>query len=68
MAAFEYKALDAKGKSKKGSIEADNARQARQISPIFAQKSEFSGNPDGYGHLEKLFLGRGWTASLSAKF
>ena len=30
MAAFEYKALDAKGKSKKGSIEADNARQARQ--------------------------------------
>ena len=30
MAAFEYKALDAKGKTKKGSIEADNARQARQ--------------------------------------
>lgn len=30
MAAFEYKALDARGKSKKGSIEADNARQARQ--------------------------------------
>ena len=30
MAAFEYKALDSKGKHKKGSIEADNARQARQ--------------------------------------
>ncbi|WP_413113146.1 type II secretion system inner membrane protein GspF [Thaumasiovibrio sp. DFM-14] len=30
MAAFEYKALDARGKNKKGIIEADNARQARQ--------------------------------------
>lgn len=29
MAAFEYKALDAKGKSKKGVIEGDNARQVR---------------------------------------
>ena len=27
MAAFEYKALDAKGKTKKGVIEGDNARQ-----------------------------------------
>ncbi|MGF1752235.1 type II secretion system inner membrane protein GspF [Vibrio makurazakiensis] len=30
MAAFEYKALNAKGKQKKGTIEGDNARQARQ--------------------------------------
>ncbi|MEF1308719.1 type II secretion system inner membrane protein GspF [Vibrio mytili] len=30
MAAFEYKALDAKGKQKKGTIEGDNARQVRQ--------------------------------------
>lgn len=30
MAAFEYKALDAKGKQKKGVIEGDNARQVRQ--------------------------------------
>lgn len=30
MAAFEYKALDAKGKHKKGTIEGDNARQVRQ--------------------------------------
>ena len=31
MAAFEYIALDAKGKEKKGIIEADTAKQARQI-------------------------------------
>ncbi|WP_329347393.1 type II secretion system inner membrane protein GspF [Vibrio natriegens] len=30
MAAFEYKALDAKGKQKKGTIEGDNGRQVRQ--------------------------------------
>ncbi|AUI85032.1 type II secretion system protein GspF [Vibrio azureus] len=30
MAAFEYKALDATGKKKKGTIEGDNARQVRQ--------------------------------------
>ncbi|PMH46032.1 type II secretion system protein GspF [Vibrio sp. 10N.286.49.B3] len=30
MAAFEYKALDAKGKQKKGNIDGDNARQVRQ--------------------------------------
>lgn len=30
MAAFEYKALDAKGKSKKGLLEADTAKQVRQ--------------------------------------
>ncbi len=30
MAAFEYKALDAKGKQKKGVIEGDHARQVRQ--------------------------------------
>lgn len=30
MAAFEYKALDAKGKNKKGIIEADTAKQVRQ--------------------------------------
>ncbi len=30
MAAFEYKALDAKGKQKKGILEGDNARQVRQ--------------------------------------
>ncbi|NNN70384.1 type II secretion system inner membrane protein GspF [Vibrio sp. 3-2(1)] len=30
MAAFEYKALDAKGKQKKGIIEGDHARQVRQ--------------------------------------
>lgn len=30
MAAFEYKALDAKGKRVKGLIEGDNPRQARQ--------------------------------------
>lgn len=30
MAAFEYKALDAKGKQKKGVLEGDNARQVRQ--------------------------------------
>ncbi len=30
MAAFEYKALDAKGRQKKGNIEGDNARQVRQ--------------------------------------
>lgn len=31
MAAFEYKALDAKGKATKGIIEAENARHARQL-------------------------------------
>ncbi len=30
MAAFEYRALDAKGRNKKGVMEADNARQVRQ--------------------------------------
>ncbi|PSW03378.1 type II secretion system inner membrane protein GspF [Photobacterium lipolyticum] len=30
MAAFEYKALDAKGRQKKGVLEGDNARQVRQ--------------------------------------
>ncbi|WP_375752155.1 type II secretion system inner membrane protein GspF [Vibrio sp. HN007] len=30
MAAFEYKALDARGKQKKGVLEGDNARQVRQ--------------------------------------
>ena len=30
MAAFEYKALDAKGKTKKGMLEADTAKQVRQ--------------------------------------
>lgn len=30
MAAFEYKALDAKGRQRKGNIEGDNARQVRQ--------------------------------------
>lgn len=31
MAAFEYKALDANGKEKKGVLEADNSRQVRQF-------------------------------------
>jgi len=31
MAAFEYKALDAKGRQKKGVIEADSSRQVRQL-------------------------------------
>ncbi|UJF19444.1 type II secretion system inner membrane protein GspF [Vibrio sp. SS-MA-C1-2] len=31
MAAFEYKALDKKGKQKKGVLEGDNARQVRQL-------------------------------------
>jgi len=30
MAAFEYKALDNKGKTKKGMLEADTAKQVRQ--------------------------------------
>ena len=30
MAAFEYQAIDANGKTSKGLIEADTARQARQ--------------------------------------
>lgn len=31
MPAFEYQAIDAKGRRSKGVLEADNARQARQL-------------------------------------
>ncbi|TMP76893.1 type II secretion system protein GspF, partial [Pseudoalteromonas ruthenica] len=31
MAAFEYRALDSKGKEKKGILEADTAKQVRQM-------------------------------------
>lgn len=31
MAAFEYKALDGRGKNKKGILEADTAKQIRQM-------------------------------------
>lgn len=31
MAAFEYKALDSKGRQKKGVMEGDTARQVRQL-------------------------------------
>lgn len=45
MAAFEYKALDVKGRQKKGVIEADSARQVRQqlrekgLSPLSVEQS-----------------------------
>ncbi|MFP6808506.1 MAG: type II secretion system inner membrane protein GspF [Pseudomonadales bacterium] len=56
MAAFEYTALNAKGREEKGILEADNGRQARQIlrekglSPLavaitYEKRSESSNNP-----------------------
>ncbi len=64
MAAFEYKALDAKGKNKKGVIEADNARQVRQqlreqgMVPVeivaTAQKSTNGGTTQSKGRVRKV--------------
>ena len=53
MAAFEYKALDAKGKQAKGVIEADSARQVRQqlrekgLMPIEVEQAAEKQNKQG---------------------
>lgn len=57
MAAFDYKAVDSKGKIKKGIVEADSARQARtmlrekslmptEVSPCLQQSNDKSGQPN----------------------
>ena len=57
MAAFEYQAVDAKGKTQKGLIEADTARQARQqlrgmnLMPL--EVGEVSSRASGTGELRR---------------
>lgn len=53
MAAFEYKALDKKGKQKKGTLEGDNARQVRQrlkeqgLIPVEVNETRRKKSPQG---------------------
>nr|WP_086938383.1 type II secretion system inner membrane protein GspF [Thaumasiovibrio occultus] len=58
MAAFEYQALDAKGRKAKGVLEADNARQARQqlrekgMVPISVETTTVSASNKGGGKVK----------------
>lgn len=55
MAAFEYKALDARGKQKKGVLEGDNARQIRQrlkeqgLMPVEVEETTTQSGENGRG-------------------
>jgi len=65
MAAFEYKALDAKGRQKKGVLEGDHARQVRQqlrekgLMPVEVVQTETRSSAKNTGASAKFQFRRG---------